>query len=354
MNTDELSLLTTIISVTVIGYLGYLLFRKVKMPAAGLTGSLFANAVITALGVKWASLPIALNIFLQTIIGVMIGSQFNKEKIKQIKKLALPSLLVGLWMITIGLCIGYLIANISDIDIGTALFSAVPGGMSEMSVLAMMYGLNVPIVVLFQFLRIVMVYFTVPIIAKYLNSKVNEPSEKDVINCTSSELNGNKEYNVILTILIGVLAGYTGWILNIPGGTIIGSLIAVGGLRSSGVKLKALPKKYVVAAQIGLGTTLGITFTPEVAKSLTDMLGMTILFSFIIVLNGLILGFVVHKLFKIDLITSLLACAAAGVSQMSAIALDMDADAVIVSVVQSIRLVAIVLILPPIILIIIG
>jgi membrane AbrB-like protein len=98
-----------------------------------------------------------------------------------------------------------------------------------------------------------------------------------------------------------------------------------------------------------LGASLGLTFTPEVAGTLTDMAGISVIFSVLIVLNGIILGFAIHKLFKIDLITSLLACAAAGVSQMSAIALDMDADAVVVSVIQSIRLVAIVLILPPVI-----
>ncbi|MGB4439313.1 MAG: AbrB family transcriptional regulator, partial [Sedimentibacter sp.] len=66
--------------------------------------------------------------------------------------------------------------------------------------------------------------------------------------------------------------------------------------------------------------------------------------------NGFILSYITHKLFKWDLTTSLLACAPAGISQMSSIALDMNADAVIVSIIQTIRLITIIVFLPPIIL----
>jgi membrane AbrB-like protein len=349
LNLNRLSFASTIIFVFVSGYLGYLLFKRIKMPAPGLTGSLAANAIAASLGIEFEVIPIQVNFLLQALIGIIVGSQFNREKIKQIKSLALASSLVGLWMAIVGLGLGYLIYRFTDMDIGTALFSAVPGGMSEMSALAIMYKLNVPIVVVFQFLRIVMVYFSVPLMAK-LSSRQPAALKSDVIeDSTNSGLEECKYHHIIFTILLGIIAGYLAWKIEVPGGAIVGSLIAVGGCKSYGIRLKSLPKNYIVLIQICLGASLGLTFTPEVAGTLTDMAGISVIFSVLIVLNGIILGFAIHKLFKIDLITSLLACAAAGVSQMSAIALDMDADAVVVSVIQSIRLVAIVLILQPVI-----
>ncbi len=56
------------------------------------------------------------------------------------------------------------------------------------------------------------------------------------------------------------------------------------------------------------------------------MLGITVLFSFLTVLFGIVLGVIMHKKFGIDLTTSLLTCAMAGVSQMSTIAMEMDSD----------------------------
>ena len=355
MESKELSLGLTLILVYIIGYLGYILFKRFKIPAAGLTGSLAANAIASLLGVNFAEIPTCINILLQISIGIIAGSQFGKERNKQIKLLALPGILAALWALAVGLFLGFLIYILTDIDIGTTLFAAAPGGMSEMSMLAKMYGLDVPIVVLFQFLRIIMVYFSIPLVVSYF-AKRSDSNTKIIFNKDSKvKLEyGKKRYPLFFTIIIGLVAGFIAWKINIPGGAIIGSLFAVGACRSLGVNLKTMPKRYISIYQIGLGASLGLAFTPEVASSISGMLGITVLFSFLTVLSGIILGLIMHKKFDIDLTTSLLACAMAGMSQMSAIALEMDADSVVVSVIQSIRLTSIALIFPSIVIYIIG
>ena len=92
-----------------------------------------------------------------------------------------------------------------------------------------------------------------------------------------------------------------------------------------GVPLAEPPKWLVILGQIGLGGYLGTTFTPEVLSTLLGLVVPTIAFSAVIVLNGIVTGIIVHRIFGWDLITSLLSSATAGVTQMSAIALDMDA-----------------------------
>lgn len=348
------STLITLFLVIIIGFIGYLIFKYLKMPAPALTGSLVTNAIATSLGVVWAEIPVLIIVLLQSMIGMMMGVRFSKDRIKQIKKLAFPGLVVALWMVFVGLGLGYLISKTTNLDIGTALFGAVPGGMTEMSVLAIMYNLDVPKVVLFQFLRVVVIYFSVPLMASYVYR--NAPDSKEQI-CKMNESiksSENVEYNVVITLLVGIIAGYVAWKLNIPAGAIIGSLVAVGGLRSYGMRLKALPKQSIICTQVGLGAFLGLTFTPSVASTLIDMIGISIVFTFFTTINGFVLGYIMHRIFKWDLITSLLACASAGISQMSSIALEMDADAVVVSVIQTIRLIVIILILPPIIIHIMG
>ncbi len=92
-----------------------------------------------------------------------------------------------------------------------------------------------------------------------------------------------------------------------------------------------------------------MTFSPETASNLQMMLLSTIGFSVFLVISGIALAFVARTVFGWDLTTSLLACSAAGVTQMSAIALDMKADAVTVGLVQILRLALIVLTMPVII-----
>jgi len=348
------SVLITLFLVFLIGFIGYHIFRFFNMPASALTGSLVANAVVTSLGAKWADIPILVIVFLQAMIGIMMGARFSKDRIKQIKRLAFPGLLVALWMVVFGLLLGFFISKFTKLDIGTALFGAVPGGMTEMSVLAMMYNLDVPKVILFQFLRVVVIYFTVPIMASFFHKNTCNHNDITITKDFNKTIYDNKEHHIFLTLAMGVLSGYAFWKLKIPAGAIIGSLIVVGGLKSYGIKLKSLPKQCIVFTQIGLGAFLGLTFTPYVAQTLTDMLFISLIFTFITTANGFILGYAMHKLFKWDLITSLLSCASAGISQMSSVALEMDADPVIVSVIQTIRLIVIILILPPIIVYIMG
>ena len=109
------------------------------------------------------------------------------------------------------------------------------------------------------------------------------------------------------------------------------------------------PKWLVILGQIGLGGYLGTTFTPEVLSTLLGLVVPTIAFSAVIVLNGIVTGIIVHRIFGWDLITSLLSSATAGVTQMSAIALDMDADAVTVGLMQVLRFALVMLLMPTLI-----
>jgi membrane AbrB-like protein len=97
-----------------------------------------------------------------------------------------------------------------------------------------------------------------------------------------------------------------------------------------------------------------MTFTPEAASNLHEMLLPIIGFSALLFISGILLGFIFHKILKWDLTTALLACSAAGVTQMSVIALDMGADAVTVGIVHSMRLAAIVMLMPTLITVFLG
>lgn len=107
------------------------------------------------------------------------------------------------------------------------------------------------------------------------------------------------------------------WKLDMPAGSTIGSLFAVAVFRSFGVQPRLLSKQCIIYSQVSLGAFLGLTFTPFLAKTFATMITVSIVYIFLTIINGLILGYVTHKMFKRDLTTSLLASASAGITQMS-------------------------------------
>lgn len=223
-----------------------------------------------------------------------------------------------------------------------------------MGLLAIELNLNVPVVTLFQFMRVVAVYVCVPAIATRYDRKGREEAAAKAPSVDGELKNGKRKMLEILgTLLVGGAGGFIAKALGVPVGGLLGAMTATGILRIMGVHLKALPRSLVVLAQIGLGGYLGTTFTPEVVASLHRLIIPVIVFSVAVVLNGIIIGILVHRYFGLELVTSLLACSAAGVTQMSAIALDMDADAVIVGVIQSMRFALTMMIMPGLILLLI-
>ncbi len=339
----------TLTIVMVLGFVGAHVFNKLCIPAPNLTGALIFNALFLQTGLRLASIPVWVVVIIQVLIGIMIGSRLDQGDKQHIRSLLVPGLLVSVWMIFVGLGLGIMIMKLTDFDVGTSLLSAVPGGMSEMAVLAMSYNLNVPMVALFQLLRVTIIYITVPLMAQFISKRNISRERNGKIQRSETKEKGKKEYSEIFTLVIGMFMGFLGWYFHVPSGAIILPFVTIGGMRLFGVRLKGISSKYVLVAQVGLGATLGLSFTPEVVKSLHNILWIALLFGIIVVVNGFVLGYITHKLFHWDLITALLACASAGLSQMSTIAMEMGGDVITVGVIQTIRLAAIVLVLPPII-----
>lgn len=354
-------MLLTFIIIFVLGYIGYRIFHLLHFPGATVTGALVILAIISSQGVQWAEIPVYLTTFFQVIIGIMIGSKFSKEKLSMIQSLLIPGLLTSAWMIGFSLGIGLLLAKYTGIELGSALYGSVPGGLSEMGLIALACNLNVPTVTLLQFVRVISVNLGVPLIASKCNqmgagkngAECQKPNGVNAIEGNVVEKidksNGKTDLfniNILATLLIGAAGGFTAKYFGVPVGGMLGAMLMVAILRVIGLPLKELPRWMVITAQISLGGYLGTTFTPEMVHTLQSLLFPILLFSMIIVLNGILIGFVIHQILGWDLVTSLLATAAGGVTIMTITALEMNADSIKVSIFHALRLVIILLVMP--------
>jgi hypothetical protein len=352
-------------------------------------------AIISSQGFEWIAMPSFLTSFFQVIIGVMIGSRLKKEQIPTIKSILVPGLLSSAWMIFISLAVGFLLAKMTGMDLGSALYGSVPAGLFEMGMIALSLNLSVPIVTLLQFFRVISINLSVPFIVSHCNSlgkaeancqirikadneltneltnnnndisnnnnKNNNDNYVNNINninksnnsANNSDNNEKKEranvFGILLSLLLGSIGGFTFKYLGIPLGCMLGSMAVVGTLRIMGLPLQELPKWLILVTQIMVGGSLGTTFNPEMVIYLKSLLLPVLLFSVFVVLNGVFIGFRFHRTLKWDLATALLATAAGGVTLMTLVAIDINADPVRVSILQTLRIIIILIIMPTLI-----
>ncbi|GAB4115686.1 MAG: hypothetical protein Kow00103_10730 [Candidatus Caldatribacteriota bacterium] len=352
-------MLLNFIIIFFLGYLGFRISKLLHLPGGNVTGPLLLLALVTSQGVEWAELPSFINTLFQVIIGIMIGCRFGKDKLSTIKEVLVPGLFSSLWIIIFSLAMGFFLAKFTFLEVGTALYASVPAGLAEMGLIALMYNLNVPVVVLFQFVRVISINLSVPfIVFKYNNKKSDTEtkythSKPIILESEKDKEEKVKRLEVLITLILGGIGGFLAKYWGMPVGGMLGAMLVIGSLKTIGVALKEPPEWLFLVAQIGLGSYLGTSFTREVVLTLQNLLFPVMVFSLLVVINGLLIGFLLHRFIGWDLTTALLSTAVGGASLMTIVALELDADAVKVSILQSIRLIIILLIMPTLILYII-
>lgn len=352
-------MIVSIISIFIFGYLGSRIFAFLRIPGGFVTGSLITLAILTSQGFKCAELHWYFLTFLQIILGITIGCRIKKEQISIIKSFIIPGLISSVWMIFICITTGFFMAKIIDIDLGTALYASVPGGLSEMGLIALSLDLNVPIVTLLQFIRVISISLSLPLIASTCHifydtncrtSYKSNINEKTKVSADYTQKEKTHIRDIFLLLFFGSIGGLVGKYTGIPVGGMLGSMFTIGVLRIIGLPLKELPLWLIQSTQIMLGGYMGTTFIPEILSTLKSLLIPVLFFSFFVVLNGVIMGIVFHKVLKWDLSTALLATSAGGITLMTLTAIEIKADPVKVSIIQTFRIVIILLIMPTLIL----
>ncbi|HPA58968.1 MAG TPA: AbrB family transcriptional regulator [Synergistales bacterium] len=152
-----------------------------------------------------------------------------------------------------------------------------------------------------------------------------------------------------LTLFIAVTGGVLFYMLRIPVGGFVGSMVFTAAAAGLGFPVCPLPLALRHAGQLGLGALIGLNATPETVSTLAEMF-LTILGTTAAMLGwGIILAFIVQRVTRWNLMTCLLATCPGGITQLASISEDLGADPLKVSLLHMVRLFTIFVVLPPLI-----
>lgn len=144
--------------------------------------------------------------------------------------------------------------------------------------------------------------------------------------------------NFLLTIALGAILGYVFCRLGIPGGMMVGSIIAVS-IWNIATGLAFMPAESKVLAQIIAGAFIGAGIEKSDLIRLKHIIRPAIaLLSGMLVVN-IVLGFLMYFFSPMDLTTALMCAVPGGISEMPIISVELGADASKVALMQFIRLV---------------
>ena len=148
-----------------------LLFEKIKIPAALLTGTLVASGLLQISEV--ASYQISPNIidYCLLILGSSVGCRFADKTFGEIGRNALHSFVATFLLVLLGVAAAIIAGLVIDKNFFTLLLSYCPGGIYEVAVIAIFFDLDPEFVSFHHIIRLLMILFTVPIILKIISKK---------------------------------------------------------------------------------------------------------------------------------------------------------------------------------------
>jgi len=166
-NQNFLHLIILIISSLILIYF----FNKLKLPAALLSGTLFASGFLQIS--ELATYQFSPNIinYCLLVLGASVGCRFANKSFGEIVRNALHSFVATFLLVMLGLLAAFIASLIIDKNFFTLLLSYCPGGIYEVAVIAIFFDLDPDFVSFHHIIRLLMILFIVPLMLKIIAKK---------------------------------------------------------------------------------------------------------------------------------------------------------------------------------------
>jgi membrane AbrB-like protein len=329
--------------VVLLGLSGWFIAARVNLPAPGILGSMILVAVATMAGVPAFDFPHWSRVLVQSIIGGYLGLKIDRATVASTRAMLIPITISTVWFVTATLLIGYALARWTTIDLYTALLASAPGGVAEMTVIAMTVGADAALVATVQVVRLIASNVAVPFFARrHVGQHFGSRDESN----DNGAVDPTRGLHWIVCLSVGVIGGFLLDALKIPAGGVIGAILAVATAQLAGLSMCAIPTRGRNLAQIFLGVFVGVTFTRQTLIELQSSFAIITAATVATLASSFLLARVIQYWMRLDAETALLACAPGGLSLMPIIADELGAQTFVVSLFQLARIVLVILIMP--------
>lgn len=159
---------STIIMIALTALAGLYLAGLIQLPASQLIGPMVLAAAINLSGVLDLHLPIWLIALAQMVIGASLGLRFAGVDGALLRRALWLSLLSVGFMLALGLGFAVVLHAATGIDVLVLLISFAPGGVTEMSIIALSLAANPALVSLHHIARILMTVVELTVLSKWL------------------------------------------------------------------------------------------------------------------------------------------------------------------------------------------
>ncbi len=323
-----------------IGGVGGWLANLIAIPLPWMIGSMLAVTAGSILGLPLA-LPNRLRSVMVVVLGVMLGSGFTPAILPLLGDWALSLASLVLYVIVSGAIGIWYFRKFCRYDPITSYFSAMPGGLSEMTVVGAEMGGDSRIISLTHASRILLVIMTLPFLFQWLLAY--DPATRPSVGLPITEV---PPLDMALLTACAIAGFFLAKAIRIPAAAIVGPMILSAVVHLTGWTTANPPRELIALAQVVVGAAIGCRFTgirlAVIGKCILAAIGGTIILASI----SLLFAWALHSLTGLPFVALFLAFAPGGLAEMSLIALSLSLDSAFVATHHIVRIFIIVVCAP--------
>ena len=135
--------------------------RKLKLPVPFMLGAMLGVAVFNIITAN-AWFPKDVKTFTQSVSGAYIGLSLTRKDLRNIRQLIAPTVVMVICFLGFTTGVGFVLYKVFGLDPATSFLVAIPGGVTEISLMSYEMGADPAIVSFLQTFRVFAVYLIFP------------------------------------------------------------------------------------------------------------------------------------------------------------------------------------------------
>ena len=326
------------ITVIIISIPSSLVADYFNIPLAWFLGPMLITSLAALMGLKVKMPRLVLSSVL-IVLGLYIGNYIDKSLLAQMHQWIWTSLIMLVYIIVSVLIVSKYLQIFSKYERKTSIFSAAPGALGPLMILAEDEKSDLSQVATSHLIRLIIIITIFPFI-------VNSFYEVEKLKIVDEVLSNQNLAHLLILIISSIILIFLFDKFKIPAALLSGTLVASGFLQITEIASYQISPDIIDYCLLILGSSVGCRFAEKTFGEIGRNALHSFVATFLLVVLGLIAAFAAGLIIDKNFFTLLLSYCPGGIYEVAVIAIFFDLDPEFVSFHHIIRLLMILFIVP--------
>ena len=309
-----------------------------NIPLAWFLGPMLVTSLASLMGLK-IKMPRLILSSILILLGLYIGNYIDKSLFAQMHQWIWTSLIMLVYIIFSVLIVSKYLEKFSKYERKTSIFSAAPGALGPLMILAEDEKTDLSQVATSHLIRLIIIITVFPLV-------VNSFYDVKGIEITQEIIQNQNLNHLLILIISSITLIYLFDKLKIPAALLSGTLVASGSLQITEIASYQISPDIIDYCLLILGASVGCRFADKTFGEIGRNALHSFVATFLLVMLGVIAALVAGLIIDKNFFTLLLSYCPGGIYEVAVIAIFFNLDPEFVSFHHIIRLLMILFIVP--------